>query len=364
MKPITKETRNKLINAAFIIGTFLFVLLSAVQSGDFSNLGKAFLDLNLKWLLVAVLCFIVQTFFEGAILHVFFVFQKVKARLSTSILTGLIGMYYSAITPAATGGQPMQVFALKKRGIPPGVSSSALAVKFFGWQCALLIIGSILWILKPALVSQTLDKGIALVIIGYFVNGLMVVLVVLLAISRNLVRALIIFFVNLFYRLRIVKDKDKTSSHWDAALNDFHASVDILTKHPFQFLVLFCMSVIQVTSLMSATYFVYRAFGLNAASYLDILTIQIMLFIAASFTPLPGASGAQEGGFYLFFGKFFPSSMLYPALFVWRFITYYLSIICGFSAVILDQARFIKRKAQKNDKKMKEPQAPETEEKP
>ena len=28
----------------------------------------------------------------------------------------MIGSFYSAVTPAATGGQPMQVLALRKRG--------------------------------------------------------------------------------------------------------------------------------------------------------------------------------------------------------------------------------------------------------
>ena len=61
--------------------------------------------------------------------------------------------------------------------------------------------------------------------------------------------------------------------------------------------------------------------------------------IAASFTPLPGASGAQEGGFYLFFKDYFSDNVIFAALFVWRFLTYYLSIIVGFVAVAIDGAR-------------------------
>ena len=67
--------------------------------------------------------------------------------------------------------------------------------------------------------------------------------------------------------------------------------------------------------------------------------MQTMLYIAASITPLPGASGAQEGGFYLFFGAYFPQNIIFAAMFVWRFVTYYLSIICGFIGVLIDSAR-------------------------
>ena len=346
MKKLSRQSRRGLINALFIVGTFVLVMYFALRSGDISQIIQALRSINPTWLLGGVLCFAVHAFIEGASLYVFFKFQKVPVNLRSNLIVGLIGMYYSAITPAATGGQPMQVFSLKKRGVPPGVASSALAVKFFCWQCALLLLGAAAWIVHPGLVSETLDKGVWFLTVGFIANSAAVVGVILLAISRNAVRAIIVFCVNLAYKLRIVKDRARTSSRWDAALLDFHASVDILTRHPFQFLVLFAMSLVQVTALMSAVYFVYRGFGLNAAPYAHLVTVQLMLFIAASFTPLPGASGAQEGGFYLFLGKFFPSDSVFAAMFIWRFITYYLSIIAGFAAVVADSAHGLKgRKA-------------------
>ncbi len=326
------------------MGTFAMVLYFAVSSGDFSRIGQAIITINPWWLLGGVGCFVIHMFMEGSLLYIFFRFQKIAVKYHHCISVGLIGMYYSSITPAATGGQPMQVFTLKKRGVAPGLTSSALAVKFFCWQCALLLLGATAWIVNAGLVEKSLGQGIWMVWLGFLLNGIAVAAVILLAISRNLVRAIIIFFVKLAHRLRIVKDVAKTSSRWDAALQDFHASVDILTKHPFQFLTLFLLSIVQVIGLMSAVYFVYRGFGLRETPYTSLLSIQLMLFIAASFTPLPGASGAQEGGFYLFFGAIFPQTILFAALLVWRFLTYYLSIIVGFIAVALASGGGGKRK--------------------
>lgn len=339
MAKLSRQTWGKALNALFIVGTFAVVVFFAFRSGDITQIGRALRSVNPWWLLGALGCFCMHAYLEGLLVHVFFRFQGIQAKLPSSILVGLIGMYYSAITPAATGGQPMQVYAFKNRGIPPGIASSALAVKFFCWQSALLLMGGLLWIIFPDIVSSTLQQGVYVLTVGFFVNGITVVLVILLAVSRNAVRAILIFFVNLAHKLRIVKDVARTSSKWDAALMDFHASVDLLTEHPFQFLVLFLMSALQVTVLMSAVYFVYRSFGLSSAPYMHLLTVQLMLHIAASFTPLPGASGAQEGGFYLFFGNFFPFDIVFAALLVWRFVTYYASIIAGFAAVLIDSAR-------------------------
>ena len=343
MKP-NKQTVKQILNALLIAGTFAMVLYFAFQSGDITKTGEALRSVNPWWLLGGLGCFTMYVLFEGGILQLYFRLQGARVRVADSMRCGLIGMYYSAITPAATGGQPMQVFSMKKRGVSPGLTGSALAVKFFCWQCALLLSGAVAWALNTRLVADTLQQGIWMLRLGFFLNGIAVAGVILLAVSRNTVRALIVFFVNLAHKLRIIKDKAKTASKFDAALNDFHASVNLLTQHPFQFLVLFLLSLLEVLAMMSAIYFVYRGLGLNTANYVSLVTMQTMLFIAASFTPLPGASGAQEGGFYLFFGSFFPENIIFAAMFVWRFVTYYLSIICGFAAVLYDGARVTKAK--------------------
>lgn len=337
MAKLTKEKRSMLLNIGFVFLTMLLVIFLVVQAGDPGEILDAFRTINPWWLAGALGCFVVHVLLEGLIMRIFFHFQSVRISWASCNLVGLIGMYYSSITPAATGGQPMQAFAFKRRGVPSGIGYSALAVKFFCWQCALLLTGAVLWIAFGSFIYQLLGKGVWLVALGFFFNSLMVFLVILLAISRNLVRAIIIFFVNIGYRVRLVKDKVKTSSRMDAALNDFHSSVDILTQHPGQFLVLFGFSLVQVAVLMSVIYCIYRGFSLQNHSYAQVLAVQLLLYITASFTPLPGASGAQEGGFYLFFKSFFPDSLIFAALLIWRFVTYYLFIIIGFLAVLADQ---------------------------
>lgn len=347
MAKLSKEKRGMLLNIIFIVLTLLLMLYLVSKAGDPQLILTAFTTINPWWLAGAVGCFAVHVLLEGLILRVIFYFQKVPITWGSCNLVGLIGMYYSSITPAATGGQPMQAFAFKKRGVPSGIGYSSLAVKFFCWQCALLLIGAALWILKGSYIHMLLGRGVWLVALGFFFNSLMVTIVILLAINRNLVRVIIIFFVNLGYRLRLIKNRERTSSRMDAALTDFHSSVEILTKKPKQFLVLFMISMVQVTALMSVLYFIYRGFSLASHSYVQVLAVQFLLYITASFTPLPGASGAQEGGFYLFFRSFFPDASLFAALLIWRFVTYYLFIIVGFFAVFIDQTLTLRRNRKK-----------------
>lgn len=343
MKKMSKAARSKLLNALIIFSTLGIVLYLSARDGGIGNAWRALRSADPWWILAAIGSWCVFMTFEAMGLHVFFRQQNIKIRFGVSLLVALIGSFYSSVTPAATGGQPMQVLALKKRNIPAGVSSSGLAVKFFTFQVALLSLGGLMWLLRPQIVQTCIDNAKWIVIAGFALNGLSVVAVLLLAINKNIVRGILTLAIRLGKALHLVRDVARTASRADAAISDFHASVDMLTHHPIRLFWLYLLSCMQVLGLMSIAYCVYRALGLNQHSYPDILTLQFLLFIGASFTPLPGASGAQEGGFYIFFQHIFPADKLVGALLLWRFFTYYLTLIVGFAAVIIDSVQSMRR---------------------
>ncbi len=335
---ISRRTRSSVLNALIIACTLGLVLYLSARGGDIGDAWDAMRSADLRWIGAAAASWVVFMAFEAMGLHVFFHQQGIKIRYHTSFLVALIGAFYSSVTPAATGGQPMQVFALRKRGVPAGISSSGLAVKFFTFQTALLSLGGVLWLLHPGIVAACIDQGKWIVLTGFLLNGLSVAAVILLAINKNIVRAIITLAIKIGRALHLVKDVSRTVSRADAAMNDFHASVDMLTHHPIRLLKLYFLSCLQVLGLMSIVYCVYRALGLNTLSYPEVLTLQFLLYIAASFTPLPGASGAQEGGFYIFFQHVFPADKLVGALLLWRFFTYYFTLIIGVGGIITDSA--------------------------
>lgn len=340
---MSKRTRSSLLNALIIVCTLGLVLYLSAKGGDIGDAWNTMRSADLKWIGLAVCSWLVFMTFEAMGLHAFFRQHGLKTRFRASFLVALIGAFYSSVTPAATGGQPMQVFALKKRGVPPGISSSALAVKFFTFQMALLSMGGALWLLYPGVVQACIDQGKWVVLTGFLLNGLSVAAVILLAINKNIVRGIITLAIHLGKALHLVKDMARTASKADAAMNDFHASVDMMTHHPVRLLKLYFYSCLQVLGLMSIVYCVYRALGLHTLHYPEVLALQFLLYIAASFTPLPGASGAQEGGFYIFFQHVFPAEKLVGALLLWRFFTYYFTLLVGMCGIIIDSAWNMKR---------------------
>ena len=60
-----------------------------------------------------------------------------------------------------------------------------------------------------------------------------------------------------------------------------------------------------------------------------VLFIAYLLYMSAGYNPLPGASGAQEGGFLIFYRGIFAPGQISMAMLVWRFVSYYLSLLAG-----------------------------------
>ena len=130
MKPRTK----KLLNFAFIFGTLAIVLLLGVNGQEMSGAMEALRSIGPEWIVLCVLAWAAYLCIDAASVYFFLRRQGYHITVRYALFVSISGIYYSNITPGATGGQPMQVYYLKKRGIPIGIGTSALTVKFFSFQ--------------------------------------------------------------------------------------------------------------------------------------------------------------------------------------------------------------------------------------
>jgi uncharacterized membrane protein YbhN (UPF0104 family) len=237
-------------------------------------------------------------------------------------------------------------------GVPGPVATAAVSVQFICFQVALVVLGAGLWIFTRTHVALYLGGLVWFVAFGFFLNAAMPLVVVLLGVSRPVMNALTRAAVWILTRLRIVKNREAAQAKVDHLIGEYQGSVTALFKKPALAAKMLLLSLIQIAALMTMIVGVYHAFWLKGVPALTLVTLQALLYISASFMPLPGASGAQEYGFTLFFDSIFPGSMMISAIFVWRFMTYYLLLLGGFVAVVAEGGmRFIEgeQKEKKSD---------------
>lgn len=344
-----KNWIKKYSGIIYILAATAVVLILVFTNDEMPRIVKALSNLNGGWVCLGAVLMAVYLLLRSATLVYALRIQSEHIGIWDVILVTGIGQFYSAITPSASGGQPMQVLALHKRGIGAVSGTAALSMKYVGFQLAFLIIGLLAWVLNPGLVNAQLYGFRWLVVIGFLVNAILGFLLVLVSINVSLVERVLYFFINLGKRMRLVKDVEAAQSKIMGYIYDYRVALNHFISRPFSALVMLLLSIAQVLAFSSVAFCLYKAFELSGYSYIQVTALQILLFLSASFMPLPGAAGAQEGGFYLFYKGIFPSDGIIAAMLCWRLFTYYLLMLWGLVCVVLGKLQEM-RKLKRRDK--------------
>ena len=337
---------KKILSFLFIALSITVVFFIAFSNEDLTNAYDAIKQMNLTWLACIFACWLVYTVCDGLNYWFYLRGQGFKISIGRAVNVALIGFYYCNITPSSAGGQPMQVNSMRKAGIPVGYGTMAVTIRFITNQTMTSLIALVLYLLNHDFVHRQLAGAIWIVRIGWLINFAAVPLVLLAAFKRNWVQKFAEMLINRLDKMHIVRNREAAVSKVTEVLDTYHTALLDLMHSPGQILLQFACSTLGLLSLFGTTVFVYYAFGLTGTPWYHILTISSLLFVSASYTPLPGASGAQEGGFLLYFRDIFKDGTIGLALLIWRFFTFYLYLIVGVFTIILEKI-ILRREARK-----------------
>ena len=331
------QTVKKILSALFILLSVAAVFCIAFGNPELSNAWDALRSLDARWIIGLAGCWVCYAFFDA--LGTWFCLKKQGFSLGIGTVLGitLIGFYYSNITPGASGGQPMQVNSLRKAGIPVGNGTTAVTVRLIANQFMVSVLSLAFLLMNRSFVHQQLSGAIWFVRIGWVINFSVVPLVLLAAFRRSLIRKLASGLIRMLAKLRLVKDREAAMEKTAGVLDTYHTAICDLLCSPGHLLFQCLCSAVSLLALTGSIVFVYHAFGLAGTSWDRLLTLSLLLFMSASYTPLPGASGAQEGGFMYYFNGIFPGGTKGLALLIWRFFTYYLFLFVGVIMVLLER---------------------------
>ena len=107
---------------------------------------------------------------EGTIMRILLGAAGGKSGLLTCISYSFLGFFYSGITPSATGGQPMQLYEMKRDGNSVSSSTVVLMVTAVCYKLVLVCIGTFLLIFQGKMLRQYLGRYFGLYLLGLFLN--------------------------------------------------------------------------------------------------------------------------------------------------------------------------------------------------
>lgn len=316
------------------VGLNLFIIIFFVTTTINGEPGHVFLaksisKLNKFFLFVCFLCVFIFWLLDSYVLYIFVKIKYDTMSFKESFKTAMIGLFYSAITPFATGGQPMQIIEMSKKNIPTHDALTIISIKSVVYQVGLTIYGITSYFLVKDLMSKQFNKLGLLVLIALFANLIFIFFIVLSATNDKFLKKLMNNIFLFLEKLKIIKDSEQRRNKIYTQIDLFKQSFNMVRCNFNSIISSIVVTLFQLTIYYAVTFFLYKSFRLDGFSFVTIVATQSLLCLITAFVPTPGGSGAAEGSFHLLFKMIFSDNLIIPAMFIWRFITYYLCIIVG-----------------------------------
>lgn len=342
---------KKILKYALNIGLILVITLFTLNLiFKEQELPEIISDLKLadpRWIALGAVAAIFFVAGESSIIHYMLRVLEQKTSFLRCLKYSFIGFFFSYITPSSTGGQPMQMYHMKKDKIKIGYSTLIMLLITIAYKSVLVLLAMGFLIFNFDTVALYAGDMKWLIVLGFALNLSFIILLLLVFIKPIWARALGIKVVDLLTKLHIMKrrNKEKYTEKLIRICDTYAMGADYIKKNLSVVFNVFLMTAVQRICLFSITWIIYRAYGMNETRYIDILTIQIMIAVAVEMLPLPGAAGITEGCFLLAFTEIFTMERVKPALLISRGLNFYLILIIG--AVVTFAAHIINIKRDK-----------------
>ncbi len=348
-----------------VVGVLVFTFLNDFVLGDEKKL-PSWTELSeiysSTWfyILIALFALFLYYFFKGLKLSLMCKGTTNAWHFKTCMETAIVGIYYNNVTPLAVGGQPFEIYHLSKHGVKGGVAASLPIAAYFLNQFgfAFLGIASLICFSLNAFgpISNILGNVspttfIVLASVGLFFCLLLPTIVIIFSMRAGLASKLVRLVMNIGAKLRIIKNPEASTAKTIKTVEHNAKCLKQITTSPIVFILSICMSLAEHLALASVAYFTLKFFGWNDiytngfVEWVQVVHITIVLYAAISFVPTPGNAGASEISFYLIFANLVPFvGGAFSAMAVWRILTFYSTLIIGFT--------FTKTKKRADKKKM------------
>lgn len=323
--------KNKKILHFLIIGIITVIVLYFSLKDHFFEIVHQVIHLNPFWFLIAILLAFGYWAFKS--IEFYLATKRFKPDFSyhEAIRMTLATSFFNAITPFGSGGQPFQIYMLKKAGLRLSDSTNVIIENFIVYQIALILLSAFAVIAN--MFGNFYDKVGFLslfVAFGLFLHSIVVVGLFLVAFNLKFNRWVSKNFIHLAAKFHFVKDEEKKREEFESYIIQFHEGAKVLLTNKrlfinaigFNLIALLSQYLIPVVLLYSTGD--YTSFD----GFLSIVTSAYVMLIGSSI-PIPGGTGGLEYGFLMFFGNFINGGKLNAIMLLWRGLTYYFGLIVG-----------------------------------
>ena len=319
-----KNKKKVIGNTVFFFALFGLTAYAVLKGKELSELAEVLKSVKPAYYIAGLVMIVVFVCCESYIIYRMLRllhYNDVPKR--NCVKYSFVGFFFSCITPSATGGQPMQLYYMNRDKVDISVGTVILMIVTILYKFVLVFLGALIFLFRHFLVAEYIGKAAFFFYLGMALNVFCVAFMLIL--------------------VHILKKKEERLEKLQNSMIEYHKAAAIIQGHRIFIFRMFVVTLIQRLIHFSITYLVYRAMGLSALGFIDVVALQSVISISVDMLPLPGGMGISEGLFLNIFKKIFVGGLLYPAMLLSRGVSYYALVFI--SSVITGVAHVtIKRK--------------------
>lgn len=331
------KSRKKIIfNGVFLAVVFALTIYGVFHGEDLSSMMDAIHRADKRWLIPGIA--LVAFFIWGESIIIWYMMRSsgIQLKKRTCFLFSSVGFFFSCITPSASGGQPMQIYYMKKEKISIPVSTVILMIVTITYKLVLVVIGIGIAIFGRGFLHKYLEGILPVFYLGLALNIFCVTFMTILVFHPLLAKAIMVKGMKLLERLHLVKKKDGRLKKLEDSMDTYRNTAAYLKNNPFVIVKVIGITFIQRMALFAVTWFVYQAFGLHGTGFWEILFLQAVISVSVDMLPLPGGMGISETLFFNIFSPVF-GGLLLPGMVLSRGLGYYGELLISAAFTVVAQ---------------------------
>ena len=331
------KSRKKIIfNGVFLAVVFALTIYGVFHGEDLSSMMDAIHRADKRWLIPGIA--LVAFFIWGESIIIWYMMRSsgIQLKKRTCFLFSSVGFFFSCITPSASGGQPMQIYYMKKEKISIPVSTVILMIVTITYKLVLVVIGIGIAIFGRGFLHKYLEGILPVFYLGLALNIFCVTFMTILVFHPLLAKAIMVKGMKLLERLHLVKKKDGRLKKLEDSMDTYRNTAAYLKNNPFVIVKVIGITFIQRMALFAVTWFVYQAFGLHGTGFWEILFLQAVISVSVDMLPLPGGMGISETLFLNIFSPVF-GGLLLPGMVLSRGLGYYGELLISAAFTVVAQ---------------------------
>ena len=342
------DKKKAVFNFIFLILVFSLTVYMVFKGEDLGEIISTVQQANAVYLMISVIC--VVLFILGESVIIFYMMRTLGAgvKMGHCALYSFVGFFFSCITPSATGGQPMQIYYMKKDKLPIPVTTLVLMIVTITYKAVLVLIGILLWIFGKGFLTGYLGQYMWVFYLGVALNVFCVSFMMILVFAPGLAKWLMVKGMTLLEHFRFLKPRKSRLEKLENSMDQYHATAAFWAGHKLVILKVFLITFVQRIILFTVTYWVYRSLGFHEYGIVTLTILQSVISVSVDMLPLPGGMGISESLYMVIFAPVFGETLL-PAMLLSRGISYYAQMLI--SAVMTCVAHLvIGRKVQEENR--------------